>query len=266
VNDGPPVTHAESTQPGAVRATVEGAIGTLVLDNPARRNAMDLAMYAAVPGAVASLLANPSVRVVILRGAGERAFGAGSDISEFREKRTGDAARAYNETEAAAAHAIESIPVPVLALVHGACMGGGVGLALCADVRFASDDARFAVTPAKLGVGYPPDAMARLVAAVSAPRAMELVFTARVIDAPEAERIGLVNGVLPKADLDAHVASVAAAIAQLAPLTLRAAKAAVRDPRSADAAAQALRCYASADFLEGIDAHAAKRAPRFEGR
>jgi enoyl-CoA hydratase/carnithine racemase len=249
---------------GTIRAEVDGPVGTLVIDNPDRRNAMDLAMYAAVPDAVATLLAHDGLRVVVLRGAGDRAFGAGSDISEFRAKRTGEAAAHYNATEAAAAHAIESIPVPVLAAIHGACMGGGVGLALCADLRYAADDAKFAVTPAKLGVGYPPDSMGRLVDAVGAPRAKELVFTAQVIDAAEAERIGLVNQVLPKADLDAHVANVAAAISQLAPLSLRAAKSAAHD--RASAADDAARCYSSADFLEGIDAHLTKRSPHFEGR
>ena len=251
---------------GAVRTSIDGAIGTLTLDNPARRNAMDLAMYAAVPAAVETLLAHDALRVVVLRGAGDQAFGAGSDISEFRARRTGDDAAAYNATEAAAAEAVESIPVPVIAAIHGACMGGGVGLALCADLRYAADDARFAVTPAKLGVGYPPDAMARLVAAVGAPRAKELVFTARVIDAVDAARFGLVNQVLPKADLDTGVQEVAATIAGLAPLTLRAAKTAAREPHSTTAAAEALRCYHSGDFLEGIDAHLAKRPARFDGR
>jgi enoyl-CoA hydratase/carnithine racemase len=251
---------------GAVVATIEGPIGKLVLDNPERRNAMDLAMYAAVPHAVASLMAHDEIRVVVLRGAGDRAFGAGSDISEFREKRVGDAAVRYNATEAAAAEAIESIPVPVIAAIHGACMGGGVGLALCADLRYAADDASFAVTPARLGLGYPPDAMDRLVAAIGAPRAMELVFTAKVIDAVEAERIGLVNEVVRKADLDQRVEAIAATIASLAPLTLRAAKLAALSPQSVDAETAAGRCYESADFLEGIAAHVAKRSPRFEGR
>jgi enoyl-CoA hydratase/carnithine racemase len=241
-------------------------VGILTIDNPRRRNAMDLAMYAAVPGAVASLLANDALRVVVLRGAGDAAFGAGSDISEFRAERTGEQAERYNAVEAAAARAIEDIPVPVIALIHGACMGGGVGLALCADLRYAADDARFAVTPARLGVGYPPDSMGRLVAAIGAPRAMELVFTARVVDAPEAHRIGLVNEVVPKGELDGHVEALCAGIATLAPLSLRAAKAAARAPESGEAAAAARRCYDSADYLEGIDAHLAKRAPRFEGR
>jgi enoyl-CoA hydratase len=251
---------------GAVHSRIEGSVGIITIDNPARRNAMDLAMYAAVPGAIASLLADDALRVVVLRGAGDAAFGAGSDISEFRAERTGARAERYNATEAAAARAIEEIPVPVVALIHGACMGGGVGLALCADLRYAADDARFAVTPARLGVGYPPESMGRLVAAIGAPRAMELVFTARVIDAVEAHRIGLVNDVVPKAELDARIDALAAGIAALAPLSLRAAKAAARAPASDEASTAARRCYDSADYLEGIDAHLSKRAPRFEGR
>jgi enoyl-CoA hydratase/carnithine racemase len=250
-----------------IRTRLDGPVGTLLIDNPARRNAMDLAMYAAVPDAVHELLAHDELRVVVLRGAGDKAFGAGSDITEFPTQRTGAAAAHYNATEAAAALAIESIPVPVLALIHGACMGGGVGLALCADLRYAADDARFGVTPAKLGVGYPPDSMARLVHAVGPARAKELVFTARVLGAPEAAQIGLVNAVVPKAELDAHVASVAANIAALAPLTLRAAKLAAASNVDAGVVDEAVaRCYASADFAEGIRAHGEKRTPRFEGR
>jgi enoyl-CoA hydratase len=248
-----------------VRASVDGPVGTLVIDNPDRRNAMNLAMYASVPDAVAQVCTD-DVRVVILRGRGTDAFGAGSDISEFATNRTGAAAVSYNAVEAAAAHAIESIPVPVLALIHGACMGGGVGLALCADLRYAANDARFAVTPGKLGVGYPPDSMARLVAAVGAPRAKELVLTARTIDATEAAHIGLVNAVVAKAQLDAHVAEVAATIATLAPLTLRAAKLALADPDSTATADAVQRCYDSADYAEGIRAYGEKRRARFEGR
>ena len=251
---------------GTVRSFVDGPIGTIVIDNEARRNAMTLDMYAAVPDAVAAIATHSDVRVVVLRGAGDIAFGAGSDISEFPTQRTGDAANHYNAVEAAAARAVESIAVPVLALIHGACVGGGVGLALCADVRYAADDAKFAVTPGKLGVGYPADSMARLAAIVGASRAKELVFTARTIDADEAERLGLVNAVVAKAKLDAYVADVAETIAELAPLTLRAAKLAVADATSELTAAAIARCYSSADYAEGIRAYFAKEAPRFEGR
>jgi enoyl-CoA hydratase len=251
---------------GTVRAEVDGAVGTLVIDHPARRNAMSLAMYAAVPAAVASVVAAPAVRVVILRGAGDVAFGAGSDISEFPEKRTGAAAQHYNEVEELAVRAIEAIPVPVLALVHGPCMGGGAGMALCADIRFAADDATFAIPPAKLGVGYPAASTERLRAAVGVSRAKDLIFSGRVIDALEALRIGLVDAVVPKAELDAHVAAYAAQITRNAPLTIAAAKLAL-DHGATDATAAAIgACYSSADYAEGIRAFGEKRRPVFEGR
>jgi enoyl-CoA hydratase/carnithine racemase len=250
---------------GTVRASLDGPVGTLLLDNPARRNAMTLAMSAAVPDAVATLLASPALRVVILRGAGDEAFGAGSDISEFATERTGDAARHYNATEEAAAYAIASIPVPVIAEIHGPCMGGGVGLALCADLRYAADDARFAVTPAKLGVGYPVESMRRLVAAIGAPRAKDLVLTARVIDAAAAGRIGLVHEVVPRDALAGHVAAVAESICSLAPLTLRAAKLAIDHPDDHRSTAAVTECYESDDYAEGIRAYLEKRSPRFTG-
>jgi enoyl-CoA hydratase len=248
-----------------IRTSIEGAVGTIVIDNPRRRNAMTLDMYASIPPAVDRLTGRPGLRVVVLRGRGDDAFGAGSDISEFRELRTGDRAERYNAIEAAAAHTLAAIPVPVIACIHGSCMGGGVGLALCADLRYAADDARFALTPAKLGVGFPPDAMARLVAVVGAARAKELVFTARVIDAHEAARIGLVHAVVAKADLDEHVAEVAASIARLAPLTLRAAKLTVDDPGGPATRDAIAGCFRSDDYAEGIRAYLERRSPRFTG-
>ena len=192
---------------GTVRASIDGSVAHLIIDNPARRNAMSLDMYAAVPDAVRAIIESPAVRVVVLRGEGDVAFGAGSDISEFTEKRTGRGALHYNAVEERAVQAIEAIRVPVLALVHGPCMGGGAGMALCADIRFAADDATFAIPPAKLGVGYPATSTARLQAAVGASRAKDLIFSGRVIDANEALRIGMVDAVVAKDALDAHVAA-----------------------------------------------------------
>lgn len=249
-----------------VRIHINAAVATLVIDNAERRNAMSLAMYAAIPDAVRSIVDAPAVRVVILRGAGDIAFGAGSDISEFSEHRTGSAAIVYNEIEERAVQAIAAIGVPVLALIHGPCMGGGAGMALCADIRFAADDATFAVPPAKLGVGYPSMSTARLQAVVGVSRAKDLIFSGRVIDASEALRIGLVDFVAAKADLEKQVDSYAAQITRNAPLTIAAAKLALDHGNTAATRAAIAACYSSADYAEGIRAFGEKRRPRFEGR
>ena len=250
--------------PGSVTAEVDGPIGRLILDNPDRRNAVDLAMYEAIPAAAQSLADHSDVRVVILRGHGEAAFNAGSDISEFTEKRMGSTeAAAYAAVEHRAHDAVLDLAAPVLALIHGPCMGGGMALALCADLRFAGDDASFAVPPARLGVGYPPRGARALAAAVGPSAALEMIYTAAPMDAAHALRIGLVNAVFPKADLDDRVESTARRIAANAPLTLRAAKLAVRGDPGAEAAARA--CFDSDDYREGLAAFAEKRRPRFEG-
>jgi enoyl-CoA hydratase len=257
---------------GAVHASIDGPVATLALSNPDKRNATSKAMYAAIPAAVSKVRV-PSVRVVVLRGEGELAFGAGSDIAEFRTERRGEAARVYNEIEHEACAALQTIDVPVLALIHGPCMGGGLGLALCADLRYAADDAQFGVPPGRLGLGYPFDSAARLVLAVGFARARELLLTARRVDATEAVALGLVHTVVPKADLEAHVSKIARDITRLAPGTLAAAKAtfrALEQPSSAHlrAAADASidGCFASDDYDEGIRAFLEKRAPVFDGR
>jgi enoyl-CoA hydratase len=251
---------------GTVRANVAGPIATLIIDHPERRNAMSLDMYAAVPHAVAEIARAPEVRVVILRGAGDVAFGAGSDISEFATKRNATTAEHYNHIEELAAEAIESLAVPVLALIHGPCMGGGAGMALCADLRFAADDATFAIPAAKLGVGYPLASTARLAAAVGPARAKDLLFSSRVLDATEALRIGLIDAVVPKADLEAHVEGYAQRIARNAPLTIAAAKLAISRGATAEAETAVAACYASEDYADGIAAFGEKRRPRFSGR
>lgn len=253
---------AAAARGGSVRGSIEGSVGHIVLSNASKRNAMSLGMYDMVPAAVA---ASAGGRVTVLRGEGSEAFGAGSDISEFSALRTGAAAAAaYTAVEAAASRALLAIEHPLLASIHGPCLGGGLNLALTADIRYAADDATFSVPPARLGIGYPRDLMDLLVGAVGRGSAKELLLTARTVDAHEALRLGLVSFVLPKAELDGHVAAAAASIAKLAPLTLAAAKRMAHDRDGADEACAA--CYESADYGEGVRAFGEKRRPRFEGR
>ncbi|MDW3217298.1 MAG: enoyl-CoA hydratase-related protein [Acidimicrobiales bacterium] len=248
----------------------DGAVGTLIIDNPTRRNAMSADMYAAVPGATRELLADPDVRVIVLRGAGQEAFGAGSDISEFPTRRLGEQAQSYDDAEHAAWEALAAIPVPVIAAIHGPCMGGGIAMALHCDIRIAADDATFAVPPARLGLAYPRDALHRLVELIGPAQAKLLLYTAKVFDAAHAEAIGLLQEVVTKADLEDHVSALAAKIARLAPLTHRATKLSVDSfgrGHLDDVASEARRaCYDSEDFREGVQAFLDKRHATFHGR
>ena len=258
---------------GRVVIEREGELAWLVFDHVARRNAITAGMWRAIPALARELDADDGVRVVVMRGAGEDAFVSGADISEFDERRTGARAAEYDRQNGAAFEALSRIRKPVLAMVHGFCIGGGCALALTADVRYAADDARFAIPAGRLGLGYATSGLETLVRTVGTAAARELFFTARRYDAREALRIGLVNAVLPKAELETRVRETAEAIARNAPLTLRAAKTAfveiARPPAERDLAAvddAIARCFASADYAEGVRAFLAKRPPRFEGR
>lgn len=245
----------------------------LTLRNPARLNAVRLEMWEAIPGAIAPLAADPDVRVVVMRGHGEDAFASGADISEFQERRSDPAsAAAYEEVTARAFEALVGFEKPLVAMIHGVCIGGGLAIAASADLRVAADDARLALPPARLGIGYHMGGVERIVGIVGPSAASEIFFTARQYTAAEALGIGLVNQVVPKGELQAFTERYAGSIAANAPLTLRAAKRAIRETQR-DAASrdhEAVRrliaaCFSSQDYAEGVRAFLEKRPPRFRG-
>lgn len=251
----------------------EGPVRWIIADNQPRHNAYNTAMWEALPGLIAEAEADPAVRVVILTGAGERAFSAGADISEFEEARTGDAADRYDELNHRAFEAVTNCAKPTIAMIHGFCMGGGLELALCCDIRYAAEGSQYAVPAAKLGIGYNPRWIRPMLSVVSAAVAKEILFTGRRLSTQQAYEMHLISRVLPGAELRAATLALAAEIAANAPLSIHAAKRSVdelsRHPENPDMAELdrlVAACFASEDYAEGRRAFLAKRKPRFVGR
>ncbi|MBK6657658.1 MAG: enoyl-CoA hydratase/isomerase family protein [Proteobacteria bacterium] len=257
---------------GKLRIEREGPIGYVVLDNPARRNAISAGMWRSFPVLLEELGRDPSVRCIVLRGEGDIAFAAGADISEFESNRASDdGVRSYEAATSAAHHALESTLKPVIAQIRGFCIGGGLAVALSCDLRYCADDSQFAIPAARLGLGYGIHGHRRLVATVGHAQAREIMFSARRYDAAGALELGLVNRVLPATELDAWVRALAHDLAANAPLTQAASKAAINaaiaeqgDYEQCEALIK--RCMASADYREGRSAFMEKRKPKFEGR
>jgi enoyl-CoA hydratase/carnithine racemase len=255
-------------------ARKDGPIGWMQFNNPARHNAVSVEMWKSVPEIMTEFENDDQIRVVVVSGAGGKAFVSGADISEFAEKRSSrENVLEYNRIAGQANAAIIDFPKPTIAMIQGYCVGGGLGLALCCDLRLAAEDARFAVPAAKLGLGYAFDGIKRLVDVVGPSFAKEIFYTARQFDSAEALQMGLVNRVVPTANIEAYVRDYAATIGGNAPLTVNAVKLCVneatRDPDKRNLSAAQLAvdaCFASADYVEGRTAFIEKRKPAFRGR
>ena len=255
-------------------ARKDGAMGWIVFNQPQKHNAVSYEMWQALPVVLDQFARDEEVRVVILKGEGEKAFISGADISQFGEKRsTMEAVLEYNAASDRASKALQEFPKPTLAMIRGYCIGGGVAVAIGCDLRIAADDTRYAIPAGKLGLGYRFAGVRRLMDLVGPSFAAEIFYTARQFNAAEALQMGLVNRVVPVAELERHTLEYANTIAGNAPLTLASIKRSAiewhKDPDKRDLGlAQKLvdECYQSEDYKEGRTAFMEKRKPVFKGR
>ncbi|TCO58423.1 enoyl-CoA hydratase/isomerase family protein [Actinocrispum wychmicini] len=248
-----------------LRLETAGAVATLTIDRPAKRNAMSFDMWSAIPGLLAAV--PDTARVLLIQGGDH--FSAGADISEFETLRSGaDGAARYSDAVHAAERAIAMFDRPTIAVINGVCVGGGCEIALACDLRIAADTARFGITPAKLGIVYHFTSTKKLVDAVGPAWARQILFTAEIVDAATALRIGLVNELHPAPALQDRAKELAETIASRSQVSLRGAKTIIQmitenQPEDADVHALYDNAVHSADYAEGVRAFLEKRSPRF---
>jgi enoyl-CoA hydratase len=265
---------ALDTGTGKLLVDIDNGIAEITFNQPEKHNALSVEMQRALPGALRALQDDPAVRVIVLKGAGEKAFVSGADISEFGDLRTSPEARAdYDRSAAETGHAWRQVDKPILAMIRGYCIGGGLLTAMQADIRIAADDSQFGIPAARLGLGYGYGGVEALVALVGPSHAAEMLFSAQRLTAARALQIGLINRVVSVDELRPAVMDLAQAISANAPLTVAACKVAIAQTQApperrdtARLAAMVEACFRSEDYREGQAAFTAKRAPRFTGR
>jgi enoyl-CoA hydratase len=259
---------------GKILQSVTDGVGVITFNNPAKRNAMSLDMWEGLGSALIELRDTDDVRVVILTGAGDKAFVSGADISQFEKVRHNAAAsEEYSKKSDAQRALLANYPKPIIACIRGFCLGGGMQVAMAADIRIASDNSQFGIPAAKLGIAYGYDGLRHLVSLVGPSWARLIMYTGMKIDAAEALRIGLVERVLPDAELWDATMEIARTMSGNAPLAIKAAKITIaqvlKDPDKRDMNAikqVGTDCMDSADFREGRQAFMEKRKPKFTGK